>query len=261
MSIETRGISPPVLGPLSNCLVDGDPEQNRRDRTLRRRAILISIIFQIIVVAALLLFPLLGKSERIAYEPIILTPFPRLGHRDPHPGAHPKSRPAITNACHFCPTLHPPTPIDPQEATTGDTSAPAEPGNIGDPNGDPNGVSFVAVNSDSHPRPPEEPVVEKKPTVTPRLRVATIEPAMLIRRVEPTYPPLAKQTRREGRVELHAIIATDGTIQSLQVVSGDPLLIQSALAAVREWRYRPTILNGQAVEIDTQITVTYTLNR
>jgi protein TonB len=83
---------------------------------------------------------------------------------------------------------------------------------------------------------------------------------MLIRRVEPAYPPLARQLRREGRVELHAIIGTDGSIQSLEIISGDPLLIRSALEAVGEWRYRPTFLNGQAVEVDTHITVIYTLS-
>jgi TonB family protein len=62
-------------------------------------------------------------------------------------------------------------------------------------------------------------------------------------------------------VELRAIIATDGTIQSLQVVSGDPLFYQSVLEAVRQWRYRPTVLNGIAVEIDTFITVIYNMQR
>jgi len=84
---------------------------------------------------------------------------------------------------------------------------------------------------------------------------------MLIRRIEPVYPRLAIQTRREGRVELRAIVATDGTIQSLQVVTGDVMFIQSALDAVAQWRYRPTYLNGQPVEVDTTITVTYTLAR
>ena len=82
---------------------------------------------------------------------------------------------------------------------------------------------------------------------------------MLIQRVEPVYPPLARQTRREGQVELRAIISTDGTIQSLQVVSGDALFLRSAEDAVRQWRYHPTILNGQPVEIETYITVIYTL--
>jgi len=84
--------------------------------------------------------------------------------------------------------------------------------------------------------------------------------AQLITRVEPSYPNLARQIQREGRVELHAFISTEGRIESLEVISGDPLFIQSALAAVREWRYRPTILNGHPIEVDTRITVIYTLS-
>jgi protein TonB len=82
---------------------------------------------------------------------------------------------------------------------------------------------------------------------------------MLIHRVEPVYPALARQTHREGQVELRAVIATDGTIQSLQVVKGDALFLHSATEAVTQWRYRPTVLNGQPVEIETYITVIYTL--
>ena len=82
---------------------------------------------------------------------------------------------------------------------------------------------------------------------------------MLIRRVEPIYPALARQIHKEGQVELRAIIATDGTIQSLQVVSGDALFLNSAKDAVTQWRYRPTVLNGLPVEIETYITVIYTL--
>ncbi len=91
------------------------------------------------------------------------------------------------------------------------------------------------------------------------MHVTTIDPAMLVHRVEPVYPVLAKQTHREGRVELRAIIGTDGTIKSLQVAVSDPLFDRSALDAVQQWRYRPTILNGQAVEIDTYITVIYSM--
>lgn len=82
---------------------------------------------------------------------------------------------------------------------------------------------------------------------------------MLTRRIEPIYPKIAVQTRREGRVELHAIIGTDGTIQALQVVSGDVWFYQSAKDAVLQWRYKPTYLNNQPVEVDTTITVIYTL--
>jgi protein TonB len=84
---------------------------------------------------------------------------------------------------------------------------------------------------------------------------------MLIHRVEPIYPTLPRQTGREGRVELHAIIATDGAVRSLQFLEGDAMFYQSALDAVRQWRYKPTFLNGRAVEVDTHITVLYKLNR
>ena len=88
-----------------------------------------------------------------------------------------------------------------------------------------------------------------------------ISPALLVHRVEPVYPALARQIRRAGRVELHAIIANDGTVRSLEAVNGDPLFVQSALEAVRQWRYKPTLLNGQAIEVDTFITVIYTLQQ
>ena len=75
------------------------------------------------------------------------------------------------------------------------------------------------------------------------------------------YPPLARQTRINGTVRLHAIIAKDGSIQQLEVISGHPLLQQSALDAVRQWRYQPTLLNGEPVEVDTTIDVIFTLNQ
>jgi periplasmic protein TonB len=87
-----------------------------------------------------------------------------------------------------------------------------------------------------------------------------LDPAMLIHRVEPVYPPLMKQIHRETTVELRAIIANDGSIESLQAVGGDPGFYQSALEAVGQWRYKPTVLNGTAVEVDTQITVIYRLS-
>jgi periplasmic protein TonB len=85
--------------------------------------------------------------------------------------------------------------------------------------------------------------------------------ASLINRVQPNYPPLARQTRISGTVRLHAIISKDGTVQQLEVLSGHPLLVQAALDAVRQWRYRPTTLNGEPVEVDTTIDVIFSLNQ
>jgi protein TonB len=100
-----------------------------------------------------------------------------------------------------------------------------------------------------------------KPPARPLRRSESLEAALLVHRLDPVYPALARQIHLEGTVQLHAIIGRDGTIQSLEVLSGHPLLIQSALDAVRQWRYRPTLLNGEAVEVETSITVIYVMHR
>ena len=86
-----------------------------------------------------------------------------------------------------------------------------------------------------------------------------MQEAKILNRVQPVYPPLAKQARVSGTGRLNAVIAKDGQIQDLQVVSGHPLLVQAALQAVRQWRYAPTLLNGEPVEVVTVIDVNFTL--
>lgn len=93
-----------------------------------------------------------------------------------------------------------------------------------------------------------------------RIRVGgNVQQASLVRQVQPSYPPLAKAAHVSGTVVLHAIISKDGTIQELTYVSGPAMLMTSAMDAVRQWRYKPTMLNGEPVEVDTQITVVFTL--
>jgi protein TonB len=101
-----------------------------------------------------------------------------------------------------------------------------------------------------------------RPRQTGPLRVGgNVQAARIINRVQPMYPPLARQTRISGTVRLHAIIGKDGTIQQLEVISGHPLLQQAALDAVRQWRYQPTLLNTEPVEVDTTIDVIFSLNQ
>lgn len=98
-----------------------------------------------------------------------------------------------------------------------------------------------------------------KPNVG-RIKVGgQVQQANLIRQVMPVYPPIARTAHISGTVILHAIIAKDGSIQELQYISGPPLLMRAAMDAVREWRYRPTLLNGEPVEVDTTISVVFTL--
>jgi protein TonB len=101
-----------------------------------------------------------------------------------------------------------------------------------------------------------------KPKLTGPVKVGgNVQAARILNRVQPVYPPLARQTRISGTVRLHAIISKDGSIQQLEVISGHPLLQQSALDAVRQWRYQPTLLNGEPVEVDTTIDVIFSLNQ
>ena len=107
---------------------------------------------------------------------------------------------------------------------------------------------------------PSAPPPPPKPTTPQRIRVGgNVEAASLVQKVAPVYPPIAKTAHVSGTVVLHAIIAKNGAIQQLQFVSGPPLLMQSAMAAVKRWRYRPTMLNGQPVEVDTTIDVVFSL--
>jgi len=86
-----------------------------------------------------------------------------------------------------------------------------------------------------------------------------VQEALAINKPNPVYPPLARQARIQGKVQLHAIIDKEGRVSQLEVISGHPLLVKAALDAVQNWRYRPTILNGEPVEVDTTIDVNFVL--
>lgn len=134
----------------------------------------------------------------------------------------------------------------------------------GVPGGAPGGVIGGIIGSvpTAAPPPPPPPVkkVEKPPTPQ-RIRVGgNVQSAKLIRQPKPAYPPLAKQARISGTVRFQAIIGKDGTIQNLQLISGHPLLVPSATEAVKQWVYQPTLLNGEPVEVVTQIDVNFTLS-
>ena len=103
------------------------------------------------------------------------------------------------------------------------------------------------------------PILAPPPAARPP-RISHMMEGNLIHRVQPEYPQLARQARIQGPVILRAIINRDGRIENLQVLSGHPMLVQAAIDAVRQWRYRPYLLNDQAVEVETQITVNFTLS-
>jgi len=97
-------------------------------------------------------------------------------------------------------------------------------------------------------------------TISRIVRTSSMLQGSLIRRVDPVYPQAAKLARIQGPVVLSAIISKAGTIDHLQLVSGHPLLVTAAMTAVSQWRYKPYILNGEVIEVETQITVNFRLN-
>jgi protein TonB len=113
------------------------------------------------------------------------------------------------------------------------------------------------------PAPPPRPAPAPPPRKAEpprRIRVGgQVQQAKIIEQPMPVYPKIAKGARIQGSVQLEAVIAQDGTIEQLRVITGHPLLVQAALTAVSHWRYRPTYLNGQATEVSTTITVNFTL--
>lgn len=258
MSFEKQSNSQVSPGTFRVCLVEGDPEQRKRERRIRRRALAVSIALQSVAIAAVLLVPLFGKPERLvlAKDFIPLPPYhPSGGGAHQNSSTTPRKPSNNFTLCLTCPIYHSPT----QRPNANEPPQSPEP--FGPGNGATVGPDCPGcINMPGPVDPRSSSTSGAAQTSTKRLQVTHIDPAMLIHRVEPVYPPLARQTGRSGRVELRATIATDGSIQSLQVVSGDPLFIQSALRAVQEWRYKPTILNGQPVEIDTFITVVYNIN-
>jgi protein TonB len=217
----------------------------------------ISIAVQGAILTALILVSLFGKPQSIALANV--TPVPPYSpyHNASHDSGAQNTSSGPHRLCQICPSI----PISPTIPTHGPNSSGNPTGEllppgIGDgPGGTEGLLPFVGERRGPIPPTTTETQVKRARVI----RMTTINPAMLIHRVEPIYPFLPKQIHREGRVELRAIIGTDGTIQSLQVVSGDPMFLNSAIEAVQQWRYRPTILNGQPVEIDTYITVVYTL--
>lgn len=238
MDLGATGVSEKVIGSLKCCLVEGDPQQLDGERQLRRRALLASIALESTMVAALVLLPLLG-SERITYPHTIVPPYAPSQPLRPKAGKTAPPR-VGKRACLVCfhQTLHPTSKTRGRVETTLEEPA------VGDVPGLPTGPGVPGgLPLDSSRRVPAPPTKEPHLEDRKRVKVTSLEPALL------------------AQVELHAIIRTDGTIQSLEVVSGNPLFYRSALAAVREWRYRPTILDGPAVEVDTHITVIYKLER
>jgi protein TonB len=252
---------------LNECLVDGDESSNRNARRARRKALGVSVVVQAALLSAAVILPL--PATVAVPRSTVLTPIPpyaglpRLQPTNPaqHPGqSHPpNTRPGTTIIF---------TPQVPTRVWTGndDQTRESGPPTIGTSYNSADPIGIIGGSGPATNALPPGLFVETKPQPpkpdTKRARISEgVQEAMLIHRVEPRYPPLAVQTRLQGTVHLHAIVGTDGVIRDLQLLDGHILLGRAALEAVAQWRYRPTILNGEPVEVDTYITVVFKLGQ
>ena len=124
----------------------------------------------------------------------------------------------------------------------------------------PDGVLNSILTTLTKAGPPPPVPTQSKPRPVVRKTVGgDVQAAKLIFGPKPEYPPLARMARIQGTVRLEAVISTDGRIQKLQVLSGHPLLLKAAIEAVIQWRYQPTLLNGEPVEVQTEVDVNFVL--
>ena len=230
------------------------------DRSRRSYATLISFGIEALAVAALLITPLLyvhGLPQLQWTSSLVAPPAP-----PPLPAAptHPSTNHPAGNLDTEGHVIAPQTiPISVVPVVDDFAPAPVDVrglgvfGGTGDRRGT-TGVWGSANNGLGDVAPPPTSARADKPP-----RISQMMEGNLIFRVQPTYPPLARSARIQGFVVLHAVIGRDGRIENLQVVSGHPMLAPAAIEAVKQWRYRPYVLNGEPIEVETQITVNFTL--
>jgi protein TonB len=251
------------LGSLSQCLVDNDADARIHARRLRSKAFVMSIVLEFAVLAALIVWPLFSPS--VLATQYNLTPSPPYSGSNglsnhPHSNAHPPRQSLLPAICRAvcAPVTHPFAQPSDSEAPDIDQKDGQSSGGQGLLPGIGPGIPGSNGDRAVIPEPPR-PEISRPPHATKMSE--GVMAAMLIHRIDPAYPAIAKAAHISGSVHLHAIIAKDGTVRELEVVDGNVLLAQAAKAAVQNWRYRPTLLSGEAVEVETYITVNFVLNR
>jgi protein TonB len=228
-------------------------------KTKKPVTVVLSVFLQISILALLIFIPLVYTQglPSAQLKSILTAPAPPAAL--PKPPVEMKTQ-HVTATRRFSATLVAPTVIPKRINKVQEIAAPpnvAIPGGTAEANSATDSVIRGVLSSVSVPSPP----APAKPQTTGRpVRVATgVAEANLIRKVMPVYPALAKSARVQGTVEFTAIISKEGTIENLQLVHGHPLLVQAAKNAVLQWRYRPTLLNGEPVEVVTDIVVHFML--
>jgi protein TonB len=226
-------------------------------KTARGRTTTFSFVLEAVIIGVMVLIPLIF-TEALPHAQLMMSLVA------PPPPPPPPPPPAAVHVVKVVQTdivngqLRTPTKIPKKVEIIKEEEAP--PPSMGVVGGVPGGVPGGQMNGVIGGIISNAPMAVPKVAVQ-RVRVSQgVTQGMVLHKVQPTYPPLARTARVQGSVILAAVIGKDGAIQNLHVLSGHPLLQQAALEAVKQWKYRPYILNGEPVEVDTQVTVNFTLS-
>ena len=245
-------------------------DAGKQDKSRRRSATIISFVFQCFLLGVVLIVPLwftdaLPKQQLLTF---LVAPPPPPPPPPPAAQAVAKVVRQIQSELLSTGQLRTPTRIPEKVQMLREEEAPPPlqavggvvggvPGGI--PGGQLGGVIGGIVSQSSNLAAVPKLAV---PAAPKRVRMSQgVTKGMLLHKIEPQYPAIARQARVQGEVLLHAIISKDGSIKELEVVRGHPMLAPAAMAAVQLWRYRPFLLNGEPIEVETNVTVTFQLSQ
>lgn len=236
-------------------------ESGNKLRTKRLSTTILSFVLQVMLIGVLILIPLiytdaLPKQQLMTF--LVAPPPPP--PPPPPPAAAPvkvvKMQSELVNG-----QLRTPTKIPEKVQMIKEEEAPPDLGAGGVPGGVPGGIPGGSTGGVIGGILSSQAVAVPKIATPQRVRVSSgVSQGLLIKKVTPNYPPLARQARIQGTVVLQAEISKEGTIQNLQLISGHAMLAPAAIEAVKQWRYKPYLLNGEPVAVETQVVVNFSLS-
>jgi periplasmic protein TonB len=235
-------------------------ESGGRLKTKRGRTTTFAIILEIALIGVMVLMPLIFTEALPKQQLMTFLVAPPPPPPPPPPAAAPvhvqkQIQTDIVNGA-----LRTPTKIPQKVQMIKEDEAPPAMASAGVVGGVPGGIPGGQMGGVIGGIISSTPVAVPKVATPQRVRVSQgVVSGLKVRDVKPVYPPLARQARIQGTVVLHAVISKDGSIEGLTLVSGHPMLAPAAIDAVKQWKYKPYLLNGEPVEVDTEVQVNFTL--
>jgi periplasmic protein TonB len=236
-------------------------ESGNKLRTKRLSTTILSFVLQVMLIGVLILIPLIYTDALPKQQLMTFLVAPPPPPPPPPPPAAAVVKVVKVQSELVNGQLRTPTKIPQKVQMIKEEEAPPDLGAGGVPGGVPGGIPGGSTGGVMGGILSSQPVAVPKVATPQRIRVSSgVQSGLLIKKVTPNYPPLARQARIQGKVILQAEISKDGTIQNLQLISGHAMLAPAAIEAVKQWRYKPYLLNGEPVAVETQVEVNFSLS-